>query len=472
MLGKLRNFSKTKLASVLVGIIIIPFVFWGMGGIFQGGNTNNVAKIGNHSISTQNFLDHINSIGLNPELIKNNLDENIMSELLNDMLAKKFIELEINKLGISMSEENLIDLIKNNNDFLDKDKQFKRSKYEKFLLENNLNAAQFEKRLKRRQLEKILFNYYGGGLKSPNVLINSLSASNNSLIEIEYINLDKSYKKKDQFSNMDINKYLEGNSKELEREFIDFKYAEINPKNLVNSDEFNDEFFNKIDELENNLTKFTSLEELLKNYTEVKINEINNFDLSSNNKDFDYISDYVNQYDINILDKNDYFIIFKINNYEKKIPTLDKKFENEIRNILYQKEKFKFNNEILNNIRQNKFNNEDFMKFSKNIDDYKKTKLNSIRDDNIFDINSVKVLYALPEKSFTLVADEKDDVYLVKILKINKKKLDDKEIMQISNEVNEKIKNEIYSSYDIYLNNEYKVEINDNALERVNNFFK
>ena len=112
------------------------------------------------------------------------------------------------------------------------------------------------------------------------------------------------------------------------------------------------------------------------------------------------------------------------------------------------------------------------MKFSKNIDDYKKTKLNSIRDDNIFDINSVKVLYALPEKSFTLAADEKDDVYLVKILKINKKKLDDKEIMQISNEVNEKIKNEIYSSYDIYLNNEYKVEINDNALERVNNFFK
>ena len=92
MLGKLRNFSKTKLASVLVGIIIIPFVFWGMGGIFQGGNTNNVAKIGNHSVSTQNFLDHINSIGLNPELIKNNLDENIMSELLNDMLAKKFIE--------------------------------------------------------------------------------------------------------------------------------------------------------------------------------------------------------------------------------------------------------------------------------------------------------------------------------------------------------------------------------------------
>ena len=161
MLGKLRNFSKTKLASVLVGIIIIPFVFWGMGGIFQGGNTNNVAKIGNHSVSTQNFLDHINSIGLNPELIKNNLDENIMSELSNDMLAKKFIELEINKLGISMSEENLIDLIKNNNDFLDKDKQFKRSKYEK-LFKNGilqikmLKVKKFENANKRERLNHVL----------------------------------------------------------------------------------------------------------------------------------------------------------------------------------------------------------------------------------------------------------------------------------------------------------------------------
>ena len=47
MLNKLRNFTKTKLATVLIGIIIIPFVFWGMGGVFQGGNTNNIAKIKN-----------------------------------------------------------------------------------------------------------------------------------------------------------------------------------------------------------------------------------------------------------------------------------------------------------------------------------------------------------------------------------------------------------------------------------------
>ena len=36
----------------------------------------------------------------------------------------------------------------------------------------------------------------------------------------------------------------------------------------------------------------------------------------------------------------------------------------------------------------------------------------------------------------------------------------------------DKIKDEIYSSYDQYLNQNYKVEINYNTLERTENYFK
>ena len=46
MIGSFRNFAKTKFAGILVFIIIIPFVFWGMGSMFSGGNTNSLAKIG------------------------------------------------------------------------------------------------------------------------------------------------------------------------------------------------------------------------------------------------------------------------------------------------------------------------------------------------------------------------------------------------------------------------------------------
>ena len=46
MIGSFRNFSKSKFAGVLVFIMIIPFVFWGMGGMFSSGNTNNIGAIG------------------------------------------------------------------------------------------------------------------------------------------------------------------------------------------------------------------------------------------------------------------------------------------------------------------------------------------------------------------------------------------------------------------------------------------
>ena len=59
MLNKLRIFSKTKIAAVLVAIIIVPFVLWGRGSVFSGGNTNSIAKIDNVNISTKDFLDHI-----------------------------------------------------------------------------------------------------------------------------------------------------------------------------------------------------------------------------------------------------------------------------------------------------------------------------------------------------------------------------------------------------------------------------
>ena len=79
---------------------------------------------------------------------------------MNDLLAKKFIELEIKKLGININDKSLLLIIKNNKNFLDDNKKFSRIKYEKFLLENNITASEFEKRLKKRELEKILFNYY------------------------------------------------------------------------------------------------------------------------------------------------------------------------------------------------------------------------------------------------------------------------------------------------------------------------
>ena len=149
MLNIIRNFSKTLFAKILIVIIIIPFIFWGMGGVFNSGNSNNIAKINNHSISTQDFINYINGSKMDPEVIKKNLENNVLEEILSMLISEKLIELEIKDLNIFISDKVLVKKIKKNKNFLDDNKKFSRIKYEKFLLSQNLTAASFEKELKK-----------------------------------------------------------------------------------------------------------------------------------------------------------------------------------------------------------------------------------------------------------------------------------------------------------------------------------
>ena len=131
MISRLRSFSGSKLAGVIVGIIIIPFVFWGMGSVFSGGNTNNIAKINNESISTQDFVDHLNRLGLDNAKIKKEIDNNILEEILMEMVNNKILNMEIDDLKVSISESSLANRIKSKEIFFDKNKKFSRIKYEK-----------------------------------------------------------------------------------------------------------------------------------------------------------------------------------------------------------------------------------------------------------------------------------------------------------------------------------------------------
>ena len=112
MIRSLRNFAKTKLAGVFVGIIILPFVFWGMGGMFSSGNTNNVVKINEKSISTEEFIDYLNSSGIPEKTIRENLDQNIIEELLSGLVSTTLLDLEIKDFELSISELILLKKIK------------------------------------------------------------------------------------------------------------------------------------------------------------------------------------------------------------------------------------------------------------------------------------------------------------------------------------------------------------------------
>ena len=83
-IGKL---SKSFFIKFLVGIIILPFVFWGMGDIFRGGNQNVVATVDSEKINTQEFMTYLRQLNLSEEQLKSLPKTNLVEQLLT-MLEK------------------------------------------------------------------------------------------------------------------------------------------------------------------------------------------------------------------------------------------------------------------------------------------------------------------------------------------------------------------------------------------------
>ena len=473
MINKLRGFSNSKLAGVLVGIIIIPFVFWGMGSVFSGGNTNNVAKINNEAISSKDFVNFINESRLTNDIIKANIDKNIIENILSELVSEKLIEMEIKKLNVSMSEEALANKIRSDSTLHDDNKKFSRVKYEKFLLENNLSASTFENSLKKQELKENLFNYISGGIKSPYFLKNKIYINENKKIEIEFLDLDLVHDKT--ATNLEVEDFIKNNQEILKIDFIDVTYAKITPKNLIEIDEFNDEFFKKIDEIENNILNGSNIREINEVYN-LKLNEINNFIL---NDDSDEILEEIyskrNQDKIQLVDKNDYYLIFEISNIIKKIPNkTDSKFLEKVKNNVILKKKFEFNKSLFEKIDEKIFNDDEFLKLSKDTNNIKTVTIKNSNDYEVFDPDSLKLLYTLPKESFSLVTGETNKVFLTKIKNIYYSDMEKNTdyVEEYSIKANNDIINDVYTSYDLSLNSKYKVKIFNQTIDRVKNYFR
>ena len=472
MISSFRNFAKTKFAGLLVFIMIIPFVFWGMGSMFSSGNTNNIAKINKTNITTQEFIDYLNGSGIPQEYIRKNLDKNIIQEILSGLISSTLLDLEIKDFNIIISKNTLLKKIKKNKNFLDENGVFQRIKYEKFLLENNLSAPMFELRLKNRELQKNLFDYIGAGTVSPKFLINKLYEEENKKLEIDFINLENFYKKKVDIKDKDLKKFINDNKDQLKTEYIDFSYAVINPKNLIGTDEFNQSFFDKIDQIEIDISNEIQFETIVEDLN-IKQTKIQDFKFSTKKNDIEKRIFELRNTRFDIFENGNDYILYKIENIKKKEPNIsDQQTKDEVLQLVYQKNKFDYNRELLEKIKNKKFNNDDFLTMSKG--KIESTILNSIKDNKKFEINAVEILYSLSVNSFTLINDEKDNIYLAKIKKFQNKESDDKseQFQKYIEKHNTNNRNTLLKSYDLFLNKKYDVVLNQKTIERVKNFFQ
>ena len=468
-----KYLNKNKIgALILIIVIIIAFGFGGFGGGFLSNNQNNIAKINKTNVTTQDLIEYVNQSGISQKTIQENLNDNIIEELLSGLISNILINLEIEDFNLKISQNSLSKKIKLNKNFLDENKVFQRIEYEKFLLENNISAPLFEKRLMDRELQKKLFDFVGAGTASPKFFVSKLFEIENRKLNIDFINLENFYKQKQDITEEELINFINENNDQLSVDHIDFQYAMINPEILIGINEFNKEFFDKIDQIENNILNGIDFETIILEFN-LDPKSIKDYKFSEESSEIEKKIYEIKDNNFDIFEQGENFIIYKIESSIKKKPNINNpQTKKEILNLVVQKNKFDYNRKLLEQIRDKNFTENEFLDLGK--EKIQSLTLNSIKDNKKFEINSVEMLYSLPSKSFTLINDENNNIYIAKIKDYNdvKLQLNTKDYDQFFKKDNTRIRNNILQSYDFLLNKKYKVEINQVALNNVKNLFQ
>jgi peptidyl-prolyl cis-trans isomerase D len=480
-IGKL---SKSFFVKLLVGIIILPFVFWGMGDVFRGGNQNVIATIDSKKVSTQEFVNYLNRLNLKKEQIKNLPKTDLIEQILSEYIGRKIMALEIQKLNITINDNSLRNIIKSDKLFF-KNEKFSRTEYEKFLLKSGVSAPMFEANIVEQESKRQLLSSLTAGIVVPDILIKKAFKSENQIKTIKYIDLKKYHLGKKPTQSR-IKELYDKNKKFFIKEYKSIAYAEITPQILTGNPDYNGAFFKQLDIIENKILDGQLFDEAVKE-NNLKITLINKVDRNKQdqkNKKIEKIPDnlfkkiFLIKKEKNpelIKVENKYFLT-EIKSIEKRSRSMDDPKVLETLNAqLNFKTKIENNTSILKDISMGVFDEKKLKKFSdENQLELKDYKISNLKQNEIFTEGIIKRIFLIKNNSVDLITDSTlTKNFLVFAVNTEYKKIDkdSKEFKKYKAKARLDLVNKIYKAFDDNLNREYKVELNQKTIERVKNSF-
>ena len=482
MTTSIVKLSKSFLVKVLVGIIILPFLFWGMGDVFRGGNQNVIATIDSEKISTQEFIKHLNSLNLNNEQIINLNKTNLMDKILSEFIGRKVMALEIQRLGITVNDSSLRNIIKNEEMFF-KDKKFSRTEYEKFLLKSGMTAPSFEQNMAKQESRRQFLDSVSGGMSIPDILIENAYKKENQVKDIKYIDLNKYHSLKKPSKN-EIEQIYKKNEKLFVKEIKSLRFAEILPNIISGNNEYNETFFKQLDIIENNVLDGQSFEQTV-NKNNLKIINIENIDKNKkdeNNKIVTKISNelFEKVYKINnekmpevIKIGTKFFLAEVVSVKKNKRPIDDPDVQKFIIGQLNFKYKIDNNSSLIRDISMGGFNESKMQEFANTHKlEFKNYKITNLKQNDIFIEEIIKRIFLIKDGQVDLITDStlsKNFLIFSKKTQYNKLEKNSNEFEQYKAKAKLDLINKIYKTFDENLNQRYKVELNKKAIDRVKN---
>jgi peptidyl-prolyl cis-trans isomerase D len=478
----IRKVTTSILAKILIGIIILPFLFWGMGDVFRSGNQNVIVTIESENVSAQNFVEYVNRLNLSKQQRNDIARTDLLDKILSDYVGKKIIAHEIIDQGVLLNNKSLNEIITTDDTFK-KDNKFSRTEYEKFLLESGIGAPVFEQNIRAQEKKRQLLTFLSEGINLPEFLIEKEYVSENQIKTIQYIKLDSLYKNYS-IPEKEIIKTYESNKNLFVQDFKKINYVELLPSNLTGQKEYNESYFKKIDEIENAVLDGGKMSDFVRefNLSLLVLNDVNRRKKNKNGKDITKIANdlFVKIFSPKILSQpeliifNNKYYLSEVTNIDKINRTLDdKEVKDAIVNQLKTKNIIETNTKIVKDMAEGLFSNDQFQIFSKNNNlEIKKITIKNIKDETIFNSNIIKEIFKVNDGDFQLITDSSlTKNYIVLAEKTKKIPFDKstKNYDKYKAKAKFSLANQIYSTFDQTINSKYDVKINEKVLNRIKN---
>ena len=481
MLTSIKKATSSFFTKVLIGLIILPFVFWGMGDVFRTGNQNVLVNIDAEKIGVQNFVNYLSQLNLTDEQRKNLSKTDLLDRILSDYIGKKIIAMEIETGGVKLSNNSLKEIITSDETFK-KDNQFSRTEYEKFLLENRMSPTMFEQNISEQEKKRQLLTYLSEGINLPNFLINKEFQNENQNKTIQYLELDDLYKNK-KFTDEEIKKIYDENKQFLVREFKKINFVELLPSNLTGQPEYNEAYFKRIDEIENGILDGKKVNDFAQEFN-LSLKTINETDRNKKNKlgqDIIKLEDGLFERIFNVeankaslINLNNKYFLSEVESINQITRDLEDK---EIRDAITSQLKIKYiaesNIKIVKQLSEGKFKKEQFDNFSKeNNIPIKNTTLKNLEDETIFNKDIIREIFKVKDNELQLITDSTlTKNYIIFSVKTEFPPFDknNKKFTEYETKAKLGFSNQIYGTFDAAVNERYDVKINEKVLTRIKN---
>ncbi|MEX2127941.1 MAG: SurA N-terminal domain-containing protein [Xanthobacteraceae bacterium] len=198
MLEALRKSAGGTVAKIFIGLLVLSFAIWGIGDVFRGFGSRDLAQIGPVKIDIENFRqlyqDRLQQLsrelgrGITPDQARTlGLDR----QLLGEIVSETTLDVKATQLGLNIDNQTLLAHIHANPAFRGATGAFDPNRFYEILRSAGFSEARYVDSERRLILRQQLARALGGDIAAPQVVRDAVRRFEGEQRTVEYVVLDR-----------------------------------------------------------------------------------------------------------------------------------------------------------------------------------------------------------------------------------------------------------------------------------------